>query len=144
MSSTVKNSKQKTSTSQNTPFGVLNAYLKTTSFETHSIPKSIFIISSQIIRTMISQKTPPPHEILFLRGDINYTEFHLVNGKKYLSSNTLLRHQEKLEGFLRVSRKHLINPNYITDVESRHGLHQILMVNGERIVVSRRRKSSVI
>ncbi|HLO42814.1 MAG TPA: LytTR family DNA-binding domain-containing protein [Leadbetterella sp.] len=93
---------------------------------------------------MVSQKIPPPHEILFLRGDINYTEFHLVNGKKYLSSFTLLRHQEKLEGFLRVSRKHLINPNYITDVESRHGLHQVLMVNGERIVVSRRRKSAVI
>ena len=144
MSSTVKNSKQKTSTSQNTPFGVLNPYLRTTSFDTDSIPKSIFTVLLKIITTMISQKIPPPHEILFLRGDVNYTEFHLVNGKKYLSSFTLLRHQEKLEGFLRVSRKHLINPNYITDVESRHGLHQVLMVNGERILVSRRRKSAVI
>lgn len=144
MSSAAKNSKQKTSTSQNTPYGVLNPYLKTTSFDSVSSPKSIFIISSQKIRTMVSKKNPPPQEILFLRGDVNYTEFHLVNGKKYLSSSTLLRHQEKLEGFLRVSRKHLINPNYITDVESRHGLHQILMVNGERIVVSRRRKSVVI
>ena len=93
---------------------------------------------------MNSQKIPPPHEILFLRGDINYTEFHLVNGKKYLSSNTLLRHQEKLEGFLRVSRKHLINPIYISEVKNQHGLHQVLMLNGERIMVSRRRKSSII
>jgi DNA-binding LytR/AlgR family response regulator len=89
---------------------------------------------------MISQKSPQPQEILFLRGDVNYTEFHLVNGKKFLSSNTLLRHQEKLKGFLRVSRKHLINPNYITDVKNQQGLFQILMVNGEKIAVSRRRK----
>jgi DNA-binding LytR/AlgR family response regulator len=144
LTSAAKNSKQETRTFQNTPFGVLNPYLKTTSFDTDSIPKSIFSISLKIITTMVSQKIPPPHEILFLRGDINYTEFHLVNGKKYLSSNTLLRHQEKLEGFLRVSRKHLINPNYISYIESRQGLHQILMVNGERILVSRRRKSSII
>ncbi|MCP9753885.1 LytTR family transcriptional regulator [Lacihabitans sp. CCS-44] len=93
---------------------------------------------------MISQKIPPAHEILFLRGDVNYTEFHLVNGQKFLSSNTLLRHQEKFQGFLRVSRKHLINPLYISEVENERGLHQVLMLNGERIVVSRRRKSSII
>ncbi len=93
---------------------------------------------------MLAVKLPSPQDILFLRGDINYTEFHLVNGKKVVSSTTLLRHQEKLDGFLRVSRKYLVNPEYITEIENRHGVRQVLMLNGERIVVARRRKDSLI
>lgn len=91
---------------------------------------------------MIKINYPQSNEILFLRGDINYTEFHLVDGKKVVSSFTLLRHQEKLEGFLRVSRKHLVNPEYITEIENRHGVRQVLMLNGERIAVARRRKNT--
>ncbi len=93
---------------------------------------------------MLAVNLPSPQDILFLRGDINYTEFHLVNGKKVVSSTTLLRHQEKLEGFLRVSRKYLVNPEYITEIENRHGVRQVLMLNGERIAVARRRKGSLI
>ena len=93
---------------------------------------------------MIKINYPQSNEILFLRGDINYTEFHLVDGKKVVSSFTLLRHQEKLEGFLRVSRKHLVNPSYITEIENMHGVRQVLMHNGERITVARRRKDTLI
>jgi two-component system LytT family response regulator len=93
---------------------------------------------------MLAVNLPSPQDILFLRGDINYTEFHLVNGKKVVSSTTLLRHQERLDGFLRVSRKYLVNPKYITDIENRHGVRQVLMLNGERIAVARRRKGSLI
>jgi DNA-binding LytR/AlgR family response regulator len=91
---------------------------------------------------MLAVKLPSPQDILFLRGDINYTEFHLVNGKKVVSSSTLLRHQQRLDGFLRVSRKYLVNPDYITEIENRHGVRQVLMLNGERIVVARRRKNT--
>jgi two-component system LytT family response regulator len=93
---------------------------------------------------MLAVNLPSPQDILFLRGDINYTEFHLVNGKKVVSSTTLLRHQERLDGFLRVSRKYLVNPKYITDIENRHGVRQVLMFNGERIAVARRRKGSLV
>jgi DNA-binding LytR/AlgR family response regulator len=93
---------------------------------------------------MLAVKLPSPQDILFLRGDINYTEFHLVNGTKVVSSTTLLRHQEKLDGFLRVSRKYLVNPEYITEIENRHGVRQVLMLNGEWIAVARRRKGSLI
>jgi DNA-binding LytR/AlgR family response regulator len=91
---------------------------------------------------MLAVNLPSPQDILFLRGDINYTEFHLVNGKKVVSSSTLLRHQQRLDGFLRVSRKYLVNPDYITEIENRHGVRQVLMLNGERIVVARRRKNT--
>lgn len=93
---------------------------------------------------MLAVNLPSPQDILFLRGDINYTEFHLVNGKKVVSSTTLLRHQEKLDGFLRVSRKYLVNPKYITEIENRQGVRQVLMLNGERIAVARRRKGSLV
>ena len=51
---------------------------------------------------MTKTNYPESNEILFLRGDINYTEFHLVNGRKVVSSFTLLRYEEKFEGFVRV------------------------------------------
>lgn len=95
-------------------------------------------------KVMIKINYPQSNEILFLRGDINYTEFHLVDGKKMVSSFTLLRHQERLDGFLRVSRKHLVNPEYVLQVEVNQGVRQILMLNGERISVARRRKDSLI
>ena len=93
---------------------------------------------------MLAVKLPSPQDILFLRGDINYTEFHLVNGKKVVSSTTLLRHQEKLDGFIRVSKKHLVNPEYVLQIEINQGIRQVLMFNGERISVARRRKNSLI
>jgi len=92
---------------------------------------------------MVKVNYPQSNEILFLRGDINYTEFHLVDGKKMLSSFTLLRHQEKLENFIRVSKKHLINPKYIAEIESINGIKHIYMQTGEKITVARRRKNLI-
>ncbi|MBK9225339.1 MAG: LytTR family transcriptional regulator [Flavobacterium sp.] len=86
-----------------------------------------------------AHKTTKSRDILFLRGDINY---RIPSGgwEEGDLSSTLLRHQERLEGFLRVSRKHLVNPEYIKQIESNRGVRQVLMFNGERIAVARRRK----
>lgn len=92
---------------------------------------------------MVKVNYPQSNEILFLRGDINYTEFHLLNGKKMVSSSTLLKHQEKLENFIRVSKKHLINPKYIAEIESINGIKHIYMQTGEKITVARRRKNLI-
>ncbi|HLO42817.1 MAG TPA: LytTR family transcriptional regulator DNA-binding domain-containing protein [Leadbetterella sp.] len=93
---------------------------------------------------MIKINYPQSNEILFLRGDINYTEFHLIDGKKVVSSFTLLRHQEKLDGFLRVSRKYLVNPKYISEIENINGTKNIYMETGEKIPVARRRKTYLV
>jgi DNA-binding LytR/AlgR family response regulator len=93
---------------------------------------------------MIKINYPQSNEILFLRGDINYTEFHLVDGKKVVSSTTLLRHQERLDGFLRVSRKHLVNLNYVDDIKTVKGKRYLLMQNKEEILVARRRNSHLL
>jgi DNA-binding LytR/AlgR family response regulator len=88
---------------------------------------------------MIKINYPQSNEILFLRGDINYTEFHLVDGKKMVSSFTLLRHQEKLGGFIRVSKNHLVNPDFVKGLEHSGNYAQVELVNGNLLKVSRRR-----
>jgi DNA-binding LytR/AlgR family response regulator len=90
---------------------------------------------------MIKINYPQSNEILFLRGDINYTEFHLVDGKKMVSSTTLLRHQERLDGFLRVSRKHLVNPEYVKEFRKEHKIHFVVLLSGHELKVSRRKKN---
>ncbi|OYU66925.1 MAG: hypothetical protein CFE22_06460 [Cytophagaceae bacterium BCCC1] len=88
---------------------------------------------------MIKINYPQSNEILFLRGDINYTEFHLVDGKKVVSSFTLLRHQEKLGGFIRVSKNHLVNPEYVEEMELFGVYASLKMANGNLLKISRRR-----
>ena len=83
---------------------------------------------------------PETNEILFLKGVINYTEFYLTNGKKVISSFTLKRHEEQIDGFLRVSKSHLLNPEYIKTVKIEGSDKTVILNNGSRIKVSRRRK----
>jgi DNA-binding LytR/AlgR family response regulator len=92
---------------------------------------------------MIKIMYPNISEIVLLKGDINYTEFHLENGKKLVSSFTLLRHQEKLGSFVRISRNYLVNPAFVKKME-RSGTHaNIEMVNGSQLKISRRRIGEV-
>lgn len=88
---------------------------------------------------MIKTNYPQSNEILFLRGDINYTEFHLVDGKKLVSSSTLLKHQEKLISFLRVSKSHLVNPDFVKNVAYEGTYAQVELMNGNLLKISRRR-----
>ncbi len=82
---------------------------------------------------------PSEKEILFLKGVVNYTEFHLKDGKKYVSSFTLKRHQEHHDVFLRVSKSHLLNPDFIMTIKTDGSEKTVILKNGSRIKVSRRR-----
>jgi two-component system LytT family response regulator len=86
---------------------------------------------------------PSEQEILFLKGVVNYTEFHLTNGKKIVSSSTLKRHEEELNGFLRVSKSHLLNPEYIKRLHRFGAELKVELKGGRRIGVSRRRKKMI-
>lgn len=87
---------------------------------------------------------PQTHEIIYLKGVQNYTELYLSNGKKIISSYTLLRHQEKLNGFLRVSKSHLLNPHFIAKVNTIGSTKEVQMRSGKRVKVSRRRREVLI
>ena len=83
-------------------------------------------------------------EVVFMSGDINYTEIYLKNGRKMVSSFTLLRHEEKHASFIRVSKKHLINPKYISGYDMNGPKMEVELKNGNSISVSRRRVKNVL
>ncbi len=78
-------------------------------------------------------------EIAFLEGNENYTNVYLKNGEQLLSSYTLLRHEEKLQGFIRVSRRHLINPEFIKEYKLGNPFPHMVLKSGEKIKIPRRR-----
>jgi len=49
---------------------------------------------------------PKSEDIMYLKADINYTEIHLKNGRKVVSSTTLKYHaaNNQLQEFVRISK----------------------------------------
>ena len=83
-----------------------------------------------------------PKELLILEADINYTNLHLVSGKKVIVSYHLGKLQERLasfECFIRPNRNTLVNINYIDAVAD-----DCVMVGERQILMSRRRKEAVL
>jgi two-component system LytT family response regulator len=78
-------------------------------------------------------------EIIRCVADSNYTELHLINGKRFMASKTLSEIEALLpeKSFVRVHKSHLINFNQIKglNILSNHAL----LSTGEEIPVSRRR-----
>ncbi len=84
----------------------------------------------------------PLNEIIFLKADSNYTEFHLLNGKKQLSPRTLKHHEnsQSMRHFVRVNKSFLLNPSYIDSINrARSAAVMVRLVDGTEVVVSRRR-----
>jgi DNA-binding LytR/AlgR family response regulator len=84
-------------------------------------------------------------DIVYLKADINYTEFYLKDGKKIVSSFTLKRHEadERLKGFLRVNKSYLVNQLYIGQYKAHHKDVRIYLTNGYEIKVARRRRVAI-
>ncbi len=78
-------------------------------------------------------------QILRLEGESNYTICHFTDGTQLLVALSLKRLAERLPigAFMRPHRKHLINRQYICDVQARE--YKIMLTNGDRIAIARRR-----
>ena len=78
--------------------------------------------------------------MIFLKGNINYSIVYLDNGKTKLLSHTLKFYEEFIgkNGFLRVHRAFLINPNHV--MEYCEVKEVVKMKNGHDANISRRRK----
>lgn len=64
-----------------------------------------------------------PQDILFAKGEDNYTFIQLVDGKEYLVSHTLKSVEEKLADtgfFYRVHKSYLVNLNHFLGVEGKN------------------------
>jgi DNA-binding LytR/AlgR family response regulator len=81
-------------------------------------------------------------DLILLNSDLNYTEMHLVSGKKIVSSRTLLLFEGALkpnQNFIRANRSQLINVNHIQNLIFTKKTKRILLSNGEIIAISRRK-----
>ena len=78
--------------------------------------------------------------ILFLKGEDNYTRFQLEDGSSKLVSRTLKEFEELLApvGFIRIHKSSVINPRWIKSYRFEN-TGQVEMMNGERLEVARRR-----
>ncbi len=83
-----------------------------------------------------------PNEIMYLESDINYTIFHLSDGKQHISSFTLKYHTDKLKNysnFCRINRSVCINTDYI----AQRSEGEIVLANGKTFIISRRRQKVI-
>lgn len=81
-------------------------------------------------------------EIIRIEADSNYSVFHLHNRDNITVSRVLKEYEELLpeNQFVRIHKSSIVNLNYLAEFNSRNGL-EVLLKNGEKIAVSRRRAS---
>ncbi len=82
-------------------------------------------------------------DILRLEADRSYTHIHLVNRKPFIASKTLKHFEDMLEefGFIRTHKSHLVNPKHITRISNDNEF--VLLTDGSKVEVSRRKKDEV-
>ncbi len=81
-------------------------------------------------------------DIIHIAADSNYSIFFLTNREKITVSKVLKEYEEILPDsqFVRVHKSSIVNLNYVKEYNSRNGL-EVILKNGEKIAVSRRRAS---
>jgi len=87
----------------------------------------------------------PLQEIIFCHANGNYTEFHLLNKKKLLSSYTLKQYHELLidHNFFRAHRSYLINLSFVQMYKRGDG-GIVIMQDGSEIELSRQNKEAFL
>ncbi|MDA7803151.1 LytTR family DNA-binding domain-containing protein [Crocinitomix sp.] len=107
------------------------------------------IANGQLQRIVLPQLTGfvvvPVNTILYAKAADNYTEIHLLEGKKHVVSKTLKFFDELLSdlGFIRIHKSYLINLGEI--LEYRKGkMSQVKLSNGEWFDISLQRKKEFL
>lgn len=82
-------------------------------------------------------------DILRLEADRSYTHIHLINKRPFIASKTLKHFEEMLEefNFIRTHKSHLVNPRHITRLSNDNEF--VLLSDGSKVEVSRRKKDDV-
>ena len=82
-------------------------------------------------------------EILRLEADRNYTIIHLKNRRSFIASKTLKYFSEKLVryNFIRTHKSHLVNRVYVEKINNT--FEYLILSDGSRIEVSRRKRDEV-
>jgi two-component system, LytTR family, response regulator len=83
-------------------------------------------------------------DIIRLEADRSYTHIHLTNKKPFIASKTLRHFEEMLDEFqfIRTHKSHLVNPRHITRISNDNEF--VLLTDGTKVEVSRRKKEEVL
>lgn len=81
-------------------------------------------------------------QIVYLKGEVNYTRFLLEDGSELLSSKTLKEYERLLSdnGFCRIHQSSLVNLAHVTSYQRGEG-GVVCLSNGHHLDVSRRKKA---
>lgn len=85
-----------------------------------------------------------PAEIIYIKGENNYSVFHFISGEKLMVSKTLKWVEDTLSNysFLRIHKSYIINLQHIVRYIKQDGGY-IEMKGGAQLSVSRARRSSI-
>lgn len=86
----------------------------------------------------------PVATIVRCESDNNYTNFFLISGEEIVVSKPIYEYEELLTpyGFLRCHQSHLVNKSHVVSfIKEDEGY--LMLVNGHRVPISRRRKDEV-
>jgi two-component system, LytTR family, response regulator len=104
-------------------------------------------ISQQILKlpTCTGVKVIDTCTIVRIEAISNYSKFFFLNGKTLVVAKVLRWFEECLgaDQFIRLHRTHIVNQKMISHYTSCEG-GEVKLINGERIAVSRRRKSQFL
>lgn len=85
-------------------------------------------------------------QIIAITGDTNYSYIHLISGERLHRSRPILYFSRMFPDFLRIHKKALINPMYVSHYNLpivREPNGYVIMKNDLRLEVSRRRVQQV-
>lgn len=84
-------------------------------------------------------------DIIYIEADSNYSTFYLINKETITVSKVLKEYEEILpaDQFVRVHKSSIINLNFLKEYNSKNGV-EVILKNGEKIAVSRRRASDFV
>ncbi|AXE21994.1 LytTR family transcriptional regulator (plasmid) [Runella rosea] len=82
--------------------------------------------------------------IVYLKAQLNYTVFQLSDGEQVVTSLSLGSYAALLEsqGFIRIHKSYLLNLHYLQQCSLKPN-HQLVLPDGKRAVIARRRRSMV-
>ncbi len=100
----------------------------------------------QIFQIPCSQgiRLVPPEQIVRVEGLSNYSRVHFASGPPLTVAKVLHWFEDHLpqQMFARVHRSHLINKLFMQEIKGANH-SDLLLINGESIVMSRRKKTSL-
>lgn len=87
----------------------------------------------------------PYDEIQYLIANSNYTDIFLENGKKYTATKTLKDFEDTIPDtiFYRIHNAHMVNIKHVAKYVRGDGGY-VIMLNGESLEVSRRKKAEFL